>query len=374
MGWKRDVVIFIIALFAFEAYRLGPSQAHLGVIRRAALLAFKGTALVTPFVSSRTLAPDASSRVELLRALLRKLYKYPIHPVCDATGRFSKEEIAETRDYGRKALSGRHIIVGICPEYALQEAHNFPAGSFWVDARGFEQKDDDDDDSPLIVHFHGGGAVFNTAIGDTGFGFKLSQRLGFRILHLAFPLAPETPSAKRGAIVAALLRQAHALNPRRQLILSGLSGGGYPLLEALFDMQANGEAKKLVQSVIMHSPMVAGRLDLPSHTENVANDLFSSSTARCVIDANFGTQTSNVTLLDRTDWSGFPPMLFQASEMEILRDDSVEAVKRIKASHGEAELYMSSYTPHVPAFFSDWCPESHAALTHVVEWVKEHRT
>ena len=71
------------------------------------------------------------------------------------------------------------------------------------------------------------------------------------------------------------------------------------------------------------------------------------------------------------DFTGLPPLFFQSSESEMLRDDSLRAAERAHAAGVSVEVELWANVPHV---FQGLQTLSHgkAALESIAEFVKQH--
>src|SRR4029077_4032295 len=71
----------------------------------------------------------------------------------------------------------------------------------------------------------------------------------------------------------------------------------------------------------------------------------------------------------RGDPSGFPPTLFQCSDGEMLRDDSVRMAERLKAAGVETELEIWPKVFHAWQIAADIVPESRKAIDKIAAFI-----
>jgi len=72
------------------------------------------------------------------------------------------------------------------------------------------------------------------------------------------------------------------------------------------------------------------------------------------------------------DLHGLPPMLFHASEQEILLDDSVRTAERAKQSGIEVQIKTWPVVPHIWQILHRWIPEGRESLALVQSFLRRH--
>ena len=72
------------------------------------------------------------------------------------------------------------------------------------------------------------------------------------------------------------------------------------------------------------------------------------------------------------DFEGAPPIYLQASESEILRDDTLTLAKRLEAQGADIKADLWPDAPHVWQLFRGWVPEADDALTRVADFIRRH--
>jgi acetyl esterase/lipase len=288
---------------------------------------------------------------------------FPPNPVCDKTGSFSDEELAQVR-LAMSPSFRSDVFNGVVPEVAEQEAEGFPEGSLWVDSRaGLEKDEDDDEDSnqlPAIVFLHSGGGVAGSARAQAGFAYSLSRYSGYPVLSLEYPLMPEHTLTEAGAVTVAAI--AKLQQSRSRVILVGVSGGCAVALQALV-------AGARPTSTVFISPMVWPQQGLPSHTENAATEYFSAHTMKCMWSC-WRVETA----LFEADWTKFGPVFVTAGEKEMFVDDAREMAKKLEASgYVKGDSYELEVVPnmvHMGPLFIGWFSEAHTSLNQICDWIK----
>jgi monoterpene epsilon-lactone hydrolase len=252
---------------------------------------------------------------------------------------------------------GVTMMLGVVPSSCEKKAAGFPGQSLWLDSN---MRKPLENDAPVIVYCHGGGGIIGSPHVDKGFPFNLNRQTGIRVLSLDYPLAPAHRAPAAGGAVADAVAK---LGPSRKVILVGMSGGAYPVLQSVLDhgVQPAG--------VVLVSGMVAGRADLPSHSKHVDKDIFSHAWVACMQEASYA--SGSETLLDK-DWSPFAsvPTFVHASANEVFTDDALEATRRIRAVGGNATLDLVPHAPHGVVLFVELIPEADAAMQRLATWIK----
>jgi acetyl esterase/lipase len=72
------------------------------------------------------------------------------------------------------------------------------------------------------------------------------------------------------------------------------------------------------------------------------------------------------------DLAGLPPILVQASEIEILRDDGRRYVNKAIASGVDATLQLWAKMPHVWQIFHPDLPEADQAFNEIKAFIESH--
>lgn len=70
------------------------------------------------------------------------------------------------------------------------------------------------------------------------------------------------------------------------------------------------------------------------------------------------------------DFTGFPPLFFQAGSSELLRDEAMRAAEKAHAAGVDVKLELWPRAVHVFQA-ADFLPESQAAINHIVRFVRQ---
>lgn len=222
-----QIVLAIALMLGWQAHLNGMDNAAATLSRKFVILASKGYAFVAP-AQGPWVTPDAfvapSGRLAAYYAIAAKLAP-PAASLehCAKTGSFNADELQQLRERGTVGLNRfrQTLVSGVAPLSAQADASGFPQGSLWIDTA---PDDADTREVPVIVHLHGGGGVAGSPRRESGYAYKLASRSGYRVLLLAYPLAPEAHSTRGQAVADAILKL-HNENPRRHIVLSSASAG-----------------------------------------------------------------------------------------------------------------------------------------------------
>jgi epsilon-lactone hydrolase len=72
------------------------------------------------------------------------------------------------------------------------------------------------------------------------------------------------------------------------------------------------------------------------------------------------------------DCVGMPPMLFLASDNEILTDDTILLARRMQSSGVPTTCHIWPELPHAFPLFEDWFPEVRTARADMTAFAKRH--
>ncbi len=361
MNWWQQVILGIAFMFAFQAFKFGPSQAHIGVGRIVMKWGFRLGGLFASHKDKAWVTPGASEppsgRLALLQSMLSGQHETvlpaKLQASCIEKGVFSSEAIAHMR--ANFPNTAGKMMSEIVPEAHAKAAEGFPEGSLWIDT----DLTIEDDTAPVLVMLHGGGGVSGSPLAEKPFAYTLHKATGYRALVLSYPLAPDTSAVAAGKVVA----DAIAKLGNRPVILTATSGGAWAALHAVLDHKAAPRA------IVLVGPTVAARA-LPSHSGNEHKDFFTAAMLRCMQAANYPAGT--VSLEDK-DWKPLAnmPVFVQVSSSEMLLDDAHLLAAKLKAV-GSSRVTIDEipHAPHVLVAAQDVVPEANAAAARIRDWIK----
>ncbi len=228
----------------------------------------------------------------------------------------------------------------------------------------------------VMLYFHGGGFVLGSAYAYRPFTVALGKATKMRVLSVDYRLAPEHPhpAALQDCTKTYqwLLRQ--GFKPSN-IIIAGDSAGGNLTLTSILNLRGNGIP--LPKGAICFSPNTALNFFDTSHgeTDPVLADagVFWWHSAYLGIENPVARQNPLVSPL-LGDLHGFPPVLVQATPVEILFEPARQFVEKAKAAGVDATLQTWDGMFHVWQYFAlGVLPEAQEAIDKVGEWVKKLR-
>lgn len=216
----------------------------------------------------------------------------------------------------------------------------------------------------VLLYLHGGGFVIGSLSGYRHLVARLGAAAGLRAYFVDYRLAPEhpCPAAPDDALAAyrALLEAGH--DPAR-IALAGDSAGGWLVARLLRDI-ARLELPMPGRAAFL-SPITDLTFSNPSMTENRSRDpLLPVSWAKRSVAAFLAGQDASAVGLSPLSGAvaGWPPCMIQVSDIEILRDDSLQLADAIGQAGGSVDLRLWRDVPHVWQLMAGRTPEADAAI------------
>ena len=226
----------------------------------------------------------------------------------------------------------------------------------------------------VILYFHGGGYFMCSAATHRPLTSRLAHGAKRRVLSINYRQAPQHrfPAWLDDAVSAYrfLLDQGYAPG---NIALGGDSAGGNLVLITL--QQIRTEGLPMPGAAFCISPWACMAGESESLVKNRKRDvMFAEHGVRAL--ARYHTQEHDAKhpLLSpvNADYSGFPPMLIQASSTEVLRDDSRRVAARAREAGVAVTLEEWHNLPHVFHLFADYMPEGGKAIRHINDFVSAH--
>ena len=212
-------------------------------------------------------------------------------------------------------------------------------------------------DEPALLYFHGGGYRMGSARSFRAYGSQLAAACAAEVLLVDYRLAPEHPfpAAVDDALRAYRWLLAREGGPHRIVFAGDSAGGG--LVAALL-LRARDDGLPTPAGAACLSPWADLANASASYGSNSDSDaLFSKSAAdeAAGLYLQGADPTDPVASPVRGDWAGMPPLLIQASEDEVLRDDATALADAARRAGVDVELHLYPGMPHVwqlhyPAF------------------------
>lgn len=225
----------------------------------------------------------------------------------------------------------------------------------------------------VLLYFHGGGYVMGSPTSHNHITARFAQQTGAKVISFDYRLAPENPfpaAVEDG--VAAYKALLDAGTAPEQIAIGGDSAGGGLTFATLAKARADG------------LPMPAAAIGLSPWTDLTGR----SETYKTRAEADPMIQPGAITDIGGQylagasaedplasplfgDLTGFPPLLIQVGDAEILLDDSREFEKKARAAGVDATLEVWDRMIHVWHAFFPMLPEGQEALDRLAGFVKD---
>ena len=280
-------------------------------------------------------------------------------------------ELVGSADLGTLTLQERRALMGSAGVAAAgtrvepAEADGVPAE--WVIAAGVTGE-------RVLLFFHGGAYHVGSPARLRGLHELLSAAASARVLSAGYRLAPEHPfpAAVEDALTAYRWLVAGGTDAR-QIVIGGNSSGGGLALAALAALRDAGDP--LPGAAVVISPWTD--LDLAGEslrTRAAADVMLTPDGAREAADWYLAGQDPRHPYASPlyADLRGLPPILIQAGDAEILRDDSTRFAAAAQAAGVDVTLEIWDEMPHVWHAFAGLLPEADQAIERIGAWLGEH--
>jgi len=223
-----------------------------------------------------------------------------------------------------------------------------------------------------LFYVHGGAFCLRMPNLHAALAGRWARRLGACALLVDYRLAPEHPypAALDDCVAAYRGLVAQGVDPR-SIVLAGDSAGGNLALALLHRLKATDEP--LPRCAVLLSPVVDFTLSSPSIVSNAGRDPMFTIERLAALRALYARPEQ---FLDPTvsplfgDFAGFPPLLFQAGGIEMLRDESVRAAQRAQAAGVSVEVQIWRDMAHV--FHALPLPQAAVADQRVLDFIAKH--
>jgi monoterpene epsilon-lactone hydrolase len=281
-------------------------------------------------------------------------------------------ELVGSADLGSLTLQERRALMGSAgapPAAGTRvepaDADGVPAE--WVIAAGVTGE-------RVMLFFHGGAYHMGSPAALRSLLALLSAAAQARVLSAGYRLAPEHPFP--AAVADALTAYRWLIaggTAARQVVISGNSSGGGLALGALVALRDAGDP--LPGAAVVMSPWTD--LDLAGEslrTRAAADVMLTPDGAREAADWYLAGQDPRHPYASPlyADLRGLPPILIQAGDAEILRDDSARFAVAAQAAGVDVTLEIWDEMPHVWHAFAGLLPEADQAVERIGAWLREH--
>jgi acetyl esterase/lipase len=224
----------------------------------------------------------------------------------------------------------------------------------------------------LVYYLHGGAFVGCSARLYRSLTGALALRCSAAVFALDYRLAPEHPfpAALDDAIAGYEGLLARGIRAG-SIVVGGDSAGGGLALSLLLALRDRG--RPLPAAGLLFSPWVDLAATGPSIAQNARIDdvvVYDDSHALARMYAGQRALDDPAVSGLYADLTGLPPLLVQASEIEMLRDDAVRLASKAGKAGVDARLRLFDGVHHVWQLFTA-LPESREALDDVANFVDE---
>ena len=201
---------------------------------------------------------------------------------------------------------------------------------------------------------------------------RLCRRLHARALIPQYRLAPEHPFPAAPDDCLAAYRGLSAMHAdARNIVLAGDSAGGTLALVTLHRLIAANEPRPAC--AVLLSPAVDCTLQSPSMYENQSLDPIIQFENLRVLRDHYVPSPALYTHPEVSpfygDFTGFPPLFFQAGSSELLRDEATRAAAKAFDAGVDVELELWPKAVHVFQA-AGFLPEARHAVNHIARFVR----
>jgi len=226
----------------------------------------------------------------------------------------------------------------------------------------------------LVIHFHSGGYVMGSAKGYRNFGCRLSAATGATVLLPEYRLAPEHPYPAPVEDARKVYAWARRTWPASRIVISGDSAGGGLAMATLMALRDDGDTLPAAGVAISPVTDMAGE-GASCDTCAATDPLISRAMIVDIGKVYIGDRDPHQTPLASPLWGrhhGLPPLFFAASRSEVLRDDSVRFVEKVRAAGGSAELSLpAADLIHIWTIFP-FLDDARASLAEIGGFMRRH--
>ncbi|WP_343116654.1 alpha/beta hydrolase [Ostreiculturibacter nitratireducens] len=223
----------------------------------------------------------------------------------------------------------------------------------------------------VILYLHGGAYIAGSPHTHREMIARISRRSGLRVFAPDYPLVPEAvaPAAFDAALSAWRGLVAIGYRPS-DIVLGGDSAGGGLALALLGRLCAEGTPPA---GLFAFSPWTDLTLSGRSLQANAAKDpLLPAGRVAEIRDMVIGSLAPEDPRISPVfaRFPGCPPVFLQASESEILRDDTLRMAERLKAEGARVTVDLWPPLPHVWPILYGHIPEAAPALDRIAAFLR----
>jgi len=232
----------------------------------------------------------------------------------------------------------------------------------------------DPSQSQVLLYIHGGGFIFGSADTHKHLAADIAGQMGIKAVLPNYRLAPEDPYPKGFDDVVTSYRALLEIGYQAQnIVIGGDSAGG----NLTFALLAYIKANKLP------IPACAFTFSALTDMTNTAESIARNASRDCVLAAGRFDEMTRVYAPGQdvkspclspifATYKGAPPVLMQASDGEMLIDDSRAMLKVLTDQGVDARLSVFGNNFHVFQVLRGLVPEADQAIREVVGFIKDH--
>jgi len=269
----------------------------------------------------------------------------------------------------RRRAAMEKVSERVAPDVKCEPVNAGGVSAEWIAAPGAQS-------DRVILYLHGGGYVTGSIKTHRAMVARIARASKGRALLIDYRLAPENlfPAAVDDATAAyrSLLAQGYAPG---KIVIAGDSAGGGLALAALAALRDAHDPMPAAAVAISPWTDLEGTGDSVK-TKAAKDPMVQGSDLVPMAKMYFGTHDPKNPLLSplHADYRGFPPLLIQVGEAEILLDDSTRVAERAKAAGVKVELEVWDDMVHVWHVFAKLLPEGQQAIDKIGTFVIAHTT
>ncbi|TNE57137.1 MAG: alpha/beta hydrolase [Alphaproteobacteria bacterium] len=245
---------------------------------------------------------------------------------------------------------------------------------------------DDAEPGKRILNLHGGGFTACGLHSHRAHAMWLAEISGCNVLTVDYRLAPEHPfpAGLEDCEAAYDWLRENTLDGRQaaeKVFVMGDSAGGN--LTAALTLKLKDQGKVLPDGLMMMSPVMDLSFSGQSWEQNKESDILIGPMSRgfgqhdlsaqekfdqsLYLQGQDGAQPYASPL--NGDLTGFPPFICVASDVEVLRDDSIHFVEKARAAGVDVEFQLWPYVYHVWPVAGNACPEARDTLASFKDFI-----
>lgn len=224
----------------------------------------------------------------------------------------------------------------------------------------------------VILFFHAGAYNAGSNHSHRDLMGRLSKGSRMPVIGIDYRLAPENPfpAALYDALAAYQYLLENAYEPS-DIILAGCSAGGGLILALMLRLKQ--ERMPLPKGAVCICPWADLAMTGKSIASNNGKDIISCARLESSVSLYCGAQDRKDPLISPLygDLSGFPPLLIQVGDQELLLDEAVALARSAKESGVFVELQVWPKMCHTWQLFAAKIPEGRQAILKISAWIRK---